>query len=558
MELTKFVQKYGTRSAAGPWIGANGVYVVSPACPTEFWEGERCDNKEPQNVKIGKASGENGFAGKGKGRLQMYRTYWPNGVTVHAILRTQNFDSTVHTVKDEALKRETTLRRIFKAHKLSGFGADGRGRNNGTRKLGSEWIRLTPDKIMNYLIAAGPLRHPNDKLYGCTWNSCEQVTLNKVSRNVTRLDSTVKTLEYVLDDERKNKKIGIRGRPVVLPRTILEAAKNPNHRLHRYAHLLKSNVDAEQNRATRRIADRTKRALAQRTLAQERALAQTRTRAERRMIRNAQLAKRAQNPEPRNLAAIRDTQEYALAAIPRPTPRVARPSPTPRVPKPTPRKTTRITPTKATKATKATSPTFCPLPRVQSLTPQYTYVDVTGDGRCYFYAILRALNLHAGGRTYGPQNANAAIQYLDPNKKEFWKRELSKARWHDPMDVLAHSVQMGRMFYDRGIRYITKVARTRKDLSELQNYIADPLTMIRSRGTDGIYEVSPDGRILMIPELSGKPPRRTGRAQEKRDDEQAFNKAFQEGRVITFVWRIIRGQPKHYELIAPKALPPPA
>ena len=51
----------------GPWTGANGVYVVSPACPTEFWEGERCGNKEPQNVKIGKASGENGFAAKGKG-----------------------------------------------------------------------------------------------------------------------------------------------------------------------------------------------------------------------------------------------------------------------------------------------------------------------------------------------------------------------------------------------------------------------------------------------------------------------------------------------------------
>ena len=83
---------------------------------------------------------------------------------MHAILRTQNFDSTVHTVKDEALKRETTLRRIFKAHKLSGFGADGRGRNNGTRKLGSEWIRLTPDKIMNYLIAAGPLRHPKGQV----------------------------------------------------------------------------------------------------------------------------------------------------------------------------------------------------------------------------------------------------------------------------------------------------------------------------------------------------------------------------------------------------------
>lgn len=334
MELTDFVKKYNKRGKGTPWAGANGVYVVSPSCPARFWEGERCGKtKVPRNLKIGKASGEHGFAtAEGKGRLPTYRTYWPNGVTVHAVLITPSYDKTVHVIRDEALKRETTLRRIFKSEGKTGFGANGSGQDNGTRHLGSEWIHVTPSEMMNYLIATGPLRHPSDKLYGCTPKYCEQVKMTDITKDVERLNSVVQKLEYVLNHERQEKKIGIPGRPVVLPRTIVAAAQDRQHPLHLYAHLLKSNVEAEKQLAERRIADKKQRDL----LAIAAKENQARTRRERQIIRNA--VRRARDRrEPRNLAALRPTEDYALAElrkrrqtnpIPTRTPRAARTNPT--------------------------------------------------------------------------------------------------------------------------------------------------------------------------------------------------------------------------------------
>ena len=51
MELSKFIEKYSQREAGKPWIGANGLYVITPSCPTNFWGGEKCDRKIPKQVK---------------------------------------------------------------------------------------------------------------------------------------------------------------------------------------------------------------------------------------------------------------------------------------------------------------------------------------------------------------------------------------------------------------------------------------------------------------------------------------------------------------------------
>lgn len=604
MELLDFERKYGGRSgAAGAlWGGANGVYVVSPACPTEFWAGERCGNNVPRNVKIGKATGVNGLAtSDGKGRLRNYRTYWPNGVTVHAVLITPSFDRTVHTIKDEASNRETTLRRIFKSRGLVGFGSNGRGGDNGTSHLGSEWIRLTPSEIMNYLIAVGPVRHARDKLYGCTKDQCERVHVDRVSRNVTRLNNVVKALEYVLEDEnkeKKEKKLGVRGRPVVLPRTIIKAAKNKTHPLHIYSELLVSNVNKEMQLAQRRLADRKlrKAQAAEAQIAGERL-----TRIQRRLKRKRLNAMKQRLP--RDLAALLPTKDFETAMELRAAKGVARKA-----------RLTRGAPAKKPPAKKAKKPPManqdalntikrhphhrrrynvekraaarmlfddleqkandfpspkpklapepklaqCPLQasgmEVLYDYPNYTYLDVTADGRCYFYAIIKALGdpLHMEMGRMSDTNRYVGLgvraqNYFNPTRKRFWKKELRSARWHDPIDVLYDSVKMGGALRNRGILYVAKLVRTRNDFSEVHAYMHDPIAQVRQSQSDGIYKINDNGSISLIPEL-------TGRLRKTQDKEKiaAFNVAFREGRVVTFVWRNIPGRPAHYEVIIPR------
>lgn len=591
MELSNFVKKYsGERGGLGtPWSGANGVYVVAPSCPTQFWEGERCGNKVPRNVKIGKASGENGFASAdGKGRLPSYKTYWPSGVTVHAVLVTPSFDRTVHTYKDEALQRETTLRRIFKNRGFIGFGSNGVGGNNGTGRLGSEWVRLTPSEIMNYLLAAGPMRHGKDRLYGCTKNKCEHVQIEKVSRDVTRLSNVVKSLEYVLDDEKKGKKIGVRGRPVVLPRTIIKAAQNATHPLHIYSHLLKANVNAEKEANQRRLANRMKRAA---NAAKAKIAGERLTRLQR--VMKLKRLNATKQGLPRNVAALLPTEDFetamalrdarkrgvrtpiwsgspggdnALNLIKRhPNHRrrynqekkaTARQKAT-AMQKATARRGAELdqeldqeVATQDETNTKATSaPLSCPRQGVVlHRYSKYTYFDVTGDGRCYFYVIIKALGdpLHRGMGKKSNTNRYVNNTYFKRTRTTFWKKTLQDAEWHDPIDVLQDSVKMGRALRDRGITYVAKLIRNRNDFSQVHEYMLNPIAHIRHSDSDGIYKINDNGETQLVPELSARL-----RRDKNREKTVAFNNAFQEGKVITFVWRNIPAQPAHYEVIIP-------
>ena len=587
MELSNFVKKYsGQKGGPGtPWSGANGVYVVAPSCPTQFWEGERCGNNVPRNVKIGRASGEHGFASSdGKGRLPSYKTYWPSGVTVHAVLVTPSFDRTVHTYKDEALQRETTLRRIFKNRGFTGFGSNGLGGNNGTGRLGSEWIHLPPSEIMNYLLAAGPMRHARDRLYGCTKNKCERVHIEKVSRDVTRLNNVVKSLEYVLDDE-KTKKLGIRGRPVVLPRTIIRAAQNATHPLHIYSHLLKANINAEKEANQRRLANKMKRA----ANAKEAKFAHERlTRIQKRIKRKRLNA--AKQRLPRNVAALLPTKDFETAMALRDARKPGRPLPDRRrttlpdntidntlnLIKKHPNHRRRYNQEKmATARLKSThqlnqqlnqQPNQQPnqqLTNHNSTCPRqgvvlhryskYTYFDVTGDGRCYFYVIIKALGdpLYRGIGKKNNTNPYVNNTYFKRTRKTFWKKALQDATWHDPIDVLYDAPKMGRALFDRGITYVAKMIRTRNDFSQVHQYMLNPIAKIRQTDTDGIYQINQNGEIQLIPELSAKL-----RKDQNIQKTMAFNQAFQDQQVITFVWRNIPGQPQHYEALIPNRFAP--
>ena len=72
MDFETFEKKYN-ESGSGPWVGGLGIYVISPKCPTGFHvdEGEKCPASAlfPKNVKIGKATGRDGFRSRFKNEL---------------------------------------------------------------------------------------------------------------------------------------------------------------------------------------------------------------------------------------------------------------------------------------------------------------------------------------------------------------------------------------------------------------------------------------------------------------------------------------------------------
>lgn len=630
MDLDKFAEKYEKKGGDNvPWAGGVGVYVVAPSCPAKFWAGEKCGEHVPQNVKIGKTNAKAGFAGRipskngqrgPTGRLFDYKTYWPNGVTVHAILMTRSFDPTVHTLIDEALSRETTLRRIFKHHaKRTGFGSNGLGGDNGSGKLGSEWIHMNPDTIMNYLLAAGPMRHGHDKLFGCRPDGCHRVHTDKVKRDVTRLNKVVKALELVLQDE---KIVGVKGRPVVLPRTFVEAARDKKHDLHVFADKLQTNVDAEYERAKRRLDNKKKRDLA---AIQARLDAQGMTRRAAKVQRRRM--KERQKREPRDVAALRGTVEFNIAqdAAAKPSVRkpikrfVAAPAPPVRPPLPQarpgkkaatapPKARRRATPNvavnlntmrrhrfdrtrydkekeavarkqlqgvprddapsydemneddappetpKKTPPPKKAAPASCPRMSVLKRYERYTYFDVTGDGRCYFYAIIKALGLPltptAGGE--GKKSDTdifvRTLDYFDTRqKRDSWRRRLTDGDWNDPIDVLQDSQKMVVMLHEKGIRYVVLISRKTRAFREVNEYMADPIAYLRMKRNDTAghgYRVTTEGldHTPGLTETTGK------------QEAGAFRKAFREGRVITFVWRKVRGLPDHYEIVVPDNL----
>jgi hypothetical protein len=323
MDLDTFLEKYGRkghRAADRPNPSKKGVYVVSPRCPTKFFPNESCDTKAAvQNVKIGKASGIKGFSG----RLLNYKTYWPNGVVVHAILETRQLDPTWSTIDPQATKRETTLKRVLgrKGFNKLGFGADGKGTQNDTQymKNPSEWVNMSPTSLMPILMAIGPMRVQTDRLFACNEGECVPQKLTKELKSVMQHSQA---LAFALQFERENThlpsgKRGVVGRQVVVTKEMELAAQNSNHPLREYYKQLKTINERNQEVAKNKIKrnrqekDRLERERnaddVERQLMKE-AKAKTQKKAAARNLAIRQLARK----HPRWLAELKDTPGYEV------------------------------------------------------------------------------------------------------------------------------------------------------------------------------------------------------------------------------------------------------
>ena len=214
MEFETFEKKYND-AGSNPWVGQLGVYIISPKCPTGFHvdRKENCPvDRVPKNVKIGKATGQNGF----RSRLKSYYTYWPQGLLVHGILTTPSLDPKFFTYKNHASSRERILKRILKQRKLIGFGT-----RNGSERLGSEWVRATPSTIMSILESIANVK---DRLYGCNQSAC-------VERKIQNTQIQTRSRNKVFQDNNRENQIGDPGRPRTRTRYMNKVADNENHPL---------------------------------------------------------------------------------------------------------------------------------------------------------------------------------------------------------------------------------------------------------------------------------------------------------------------------------------
>ena len=183
------------------------------------------------------------------------------------------------------------------------------------------------------------------------------------------------------------------------------------------------------------------------------------------------------------------------------------------------------------------------------MTPMYTWYDVTGDGRCYFYAILKALDLPLYKGKGKINNTKIGLNLIDSNKREQWETRIQYGRFADPIDVLDHSKEMCKMLYRKGINFIAKLIRTRTDFSEIESYLADPISSLLSSDENAVFLLHESGRMDFVAEISES--RRPQEQPNRMSKINLFKNAFQEGRVVTFIWRHIRGKPDHYEIILP-------
>jgi hypothetical protein len=159
---------------------------------------------------------------------------------------------------------------------------------------------------------------------------------------------------------------------------------------------------------------------------------------------------------------------------------------------------------------------------------------------------MKALGLPLSKGLGNIKNINRGLGLIDSNKKAHWEKEIGNGKWRDPISVLENSKQMCKILYDKGIRYIAKLSRKRKNFSELEAYLADPTTTLLDNNENDLYLLRAKGEIMRVKETTKRIRRPASKA--------SFEKAFEDGRVITLIWRNVRGEPHHYEVIMSKYL----
>ena len=156
----------------------------------------------------------------------------------------------------------------------------------------------------------------------------------------------------------------------------------------------------------------------------------------------------------------------------------------PQTPKKAPKKAPKRAPKKAPSPLRGPSASrtalrACPLVsrRIKQYS-HYTHHDVTGDGRCYFYVLLKALGMQLTNQKGAVANLNRFFEnnyYFTPRNKRQLEREVRNGTYGNPERIIEYSPAIRKLLWDRNIRYIATIQKTHDTPQAVDEYITNPM-----------------------------------------------------------------------------------
>jgi hypothetical protein len=201
----------------------------------------------------------------------------------------------------------------------------------------------------------------------------------------------------------------------------------------------------------------------------------------------------------------------------------------------------RATPQKAPKKTKV-----CPLvSRAIKQYSDYTHHDVTGDGRCYFYVILKALGMPLTlekGAVADLERFFKNNSYLNPRSKRILKRQVRNGTFGNPEKVIDYSPVIRELLWDQNIRYIATIQKTRNKPNAVNEHIQDPLRHLVQLSK--LHGPSTSFKLQTL--TSGQYP----------SHKDAYIHATAKKQVITFVHKNYPVGSEHFTVLIPSSIAP--
>jgi hypothetical protein len=217
-------------------------------------------------------------------------------------------------------------------------------------------------------------------------------------------------------------------------------------------------------------------------------------------------------------------------------------------PKKAPKKAQKRAPQKAPSPLRAPSASSA-CPSASSIIKQYTHYthhNVTGDGRCYFYVILRALGMKLTREKGAVANLERFFKnnhyLINPRYKRKLQRQVRNGTCGDPENVIDSSLAIRRLLYDRNIRYIATIQQTRTKPNIVDDYIRAPKDVLTSPNLISLSQLHADFTLQSF----------TQQQRVKTTLPDTLIKAIQNKTVITFVHQNYPSRSEHYSVILPR------
>ena len=185
----------------------------------------------------------------------------------------------------------------------------------------------------------------------------------------------------------------------------------------------------------------------------------------------------------------------------------------------------------------------CPLVSRHAVIKQYsdyTHYNVTGDGRCYFYALLKALGMKLTREEGAVANLERFFKnnyYFNPRNKRIVQRQVKQGTFGNPEMIIEYSTAIRKLLWDRNIRYIATIQKTKKIPNAVDEYIQDPLRHLvqlsKLHGPSTSYKL----QTFTVTEYSSQ--------------QHAYINATVKKKVITFVHQNYPVGSEHFTVIIP-------